>query len=1659
MVASGDYVEDSITRGRAWLQEPPSGPEPKAPVETRTQSLPLNELSWQDFERLALRLVRREGQVIDCSVYGTAGQSQGGIDIIAVRSGKPSSKVCYQCKKVNDFSASDIASAVKVFLSGRWVKEVTEFVLCVSSSLERTQQQDALDKQRKILAEQGIELSVWDGSAAGGICERLKDNCDIVDDFFGRSWVSSFNGQDAADSLGDRLNGYELGALRSRLANLYSVLFSQHDPGFRTDRNAYMDYRDRYVVPDVVERTQVDMGTFNQSTMRNLSREEEAYGNSRGQDAVAPQNANAASYEIKRPVFEWLRDRSQCVVLGEPGYGKSTLLRYLALSILKPEKLRFDVLNSGYFACLPIWISFSRLSASIGRESGISIDAFFREWLCQYSFGDVYPIFKRAVRAGQVLLLVDGLDESTEEHSGREALDRVVTFLEASGASIICTGRPQSYGTLGIPPSWAKATLASLSEKKIEELAARWFEFLESEPEAPLQATYEIGDFGRRRAQAFLREASSSPRTLELARNPLLCMSLIQLFRFSHQLPEARVEAYRQIVELLLSKHPAARAQASGTAAPISSLGLKSADLREMLIRLAREMQSQPTRSLSKERCEEVCTVFLMDDMHGLGEPAAKARRVAAEAVNQLNGQYGVLVERSPDEFSLLHLSIQEYLTAESVARQSHDDQIEWMAGIWASPAWRETLIAWFGILGARGEMVLSSRASQRLEDLGAKNEWLRTQSIELRMEIATSDSGLPISEARRIVELAVNEVESSPIVELRVSLARNIAIGALGTRVRSECRSAIRRWLPGQLSYKRRALIASFKDWAPSTDLWSTLVRSLRDEDVMCRRAAAETIAHVFVDNDETLATLERMAIFDVRPEVRAAAIYGLTARTEWQAQAIACASANRSTANAELFLGTVRTRVKQGLQTDEDIARVWMLLDGGSLEYQVQHDAIGLLCEGWPSDQNLRGFLLDRLRKAQSGFDVEVPLQYLVRCCPGDVEVAEVVASLVRQFGRMLTLGDHRVWEDLSAGFRGNAKLAPAIRDSLNADRAKYKGPLWDPRTAHAMVTIGDEGAKLELLESYELADIRGRYWIAFALQRGWGGDIVVRERLQHWADGSIEMAAPLGSLGRVLISESSKRVHWLRKIARASAVTREVGAVMALLEEYPDESTKELVRDLLDSPRIWYYHRTEIQARFASIYPDDPRSLEIVEDSLSNIDGPNFGVIARAFERDAGLRARFLDAAIPAPADVRVAVATIFRERAIELDSVVELTPLPLAEEDSAVRASCLMARARAAKGDSVLVEQLEQFLAPEFNSVGTYMDMRRRTALAALLELGAYSRVVARFADDGGRNWTHGLIDWLAHDLVSPGALIEHWEALKPLLLESNVQERELPVSEFVRSGYDALFEKTPALELLLGSYFENQVPDVAGATYFEAFARHRPRSRSLRRLLIKSIRRGNFGDAACAAARILAAQFYGSEDIWGELSTIGEPRDAFGQLADGVLGHLALAWPQGVAATWARLLNSAEIAELGVRDRLLVAIVRDSPIEAEDVVHEIMSEPMASWKYRAEDANVLHIWAKWNGSKRSLDSMVNSENASHSLTAISLMSIARRDIEAHIGALIDRFNRQFSVSCVPPEDGLNAGLGRQGPWAASVYSTLKAWAGASGRVAAAGPALK
>lgn len=385
----------------SFLYAPPDQATPSPPVVSRKQSLPFQKLSWTNFERLIVRLIRQDATIGSCSMYGSPGEIQHGIDVLATRRGEAEHRACYQCKRIKSFRAGTIKGAIDKFMSGAWAAKASEFVLCASSPLTALRLQDELDRQRRRLGNAGIALSVWDGAPGGILNDRLKDLPELVDDFFGRPWVEHFNGPEVAHGLGVRLNGRELSELQARLLTLYKTIFAQHDPGLRTNRGDNVDFCGRYVPAYVVEQLPPtalggltdEPGVTPEDT---VATPDASSRFTEGSGSAGPQRqarGAAGGWWVPQPgklVLQWLAEHRNCLVLGEPGYGKSALLRYIALAVLQPEAGVPAALPVDYYRRLPMWISFARLADAMGTNSGRSLEAFFQRWLRQYSFEDVW---------------------------------------------------------------------------------------------------------------------------------------------------------------------------------------------------------------------------------------------------------------------------------------------------------------------------------------------------------------------------------------------------------------------------------------------------------------------------------------------------------------------------------------------------------------------------------------------------------------------------------------------------------------------------------------------------------------------------------------------------------------------------------------------------------------------------------------------------------------------------------------------------------------------------------------------------------------------------------------------------------------------------------------------------------------------------------------------------------------------------------------------------------------------------------------------------------------------------------------------------------------------------------------------------------------------
>ncbi|MFD1605423.1 restriction endonuclease [Flavobacterium artemisiae] len=184
------------------------------PADTKISELPIEKLSWVDFERLCLRLVEVYHSIDNCEIYGVSGSKQEGIDIFAF---KDSNKYeCFQCKRYQVISPGKLDEIVQEFKNGEWYSKSDKFFLCTSLELNSTGLQDKFNKLKSDLKKDKIDLIKWDSVQINRI---LKKHPIIVRNFFGDEWCKLFCGMTCVGS-----KQLEIESIMEELASLRELI-------------------------------------------------------------------------------------------------------------------------------------------------------------------------------------------------------------------------------------------------------------------------------------------------------------------------------------------------------------------------------------------------------------------------------------------------------------------------------------------------------------------------------------------------------------------------------------------------------------------------------------------------------------------------------------------------------------------------------------------------------------------------------------------------------------------------------------------------------------------------------------------------------------------------------------------------------------------------------------------------------------------------------------------------------------------------------------------------------------------------------------------------------------------------------------------------------------------------------------------------------------------------------------------------------------------------------------------------------------------------------------------------------------------------------------------------------------------------------------------
>jgi formylglycine-generating enzyme required for sulfatase activity/calcineurin-like phosphoesterase family protein/energy-coupling factor transporter ATP-binding protein EcfA2 len=380
-------------------------------------------------------------------------------------------------------------------------------------------------------------------------------------------------------------------------------------------------------------------------------------------DGVRPGSLQSDQQDRHLSVLEVATSQNRLVLVGDPGSGKSTFINFLALC-LAGERMEPDgrwverylpSWQSG--ALLPLCIILKEFAVSqyVGPNAS-ALWTFISSGLADNELAAFAPLLRQYLLNGQVIVLLDGLDEVVEEHKRKDVIDAVIDFQATYNHPdnhYIVTCRPYAYKEVESQfQGFVDHTLALFNQEQINAFIECWYEEV---CRVGWKSSAEAEEFAQH-----LKSVVHRPDLMPLAERPLQ-LTMMACLHFSWgRLPDDRVRLYQEMVELLLVRWQEARlGQSAGITNKVGPDKLKSA-----LERVAFEAHCSQQLSEGPADIDESHLRRVFKDCVG------GSWDIAGEILNYIRERAGLLLDKGSGIYSFAHRSYQEYLAGSFLARQ-----------------------------------------------------------------------------------------------------------------------------------------------------------------------------------------------------------------------------------------------------------------------------------------------------------------------------------------------------------------------------------------------------------------------------------------------------------------------------------------------------------------------------------------------------------------------------------------------------------------------------------------------------------------------------------------------------------------------------------------------------------------------------------------------------------------------------------------------------------------------------------------------------------------------------------------------------------------------------------------------------------------------------
>jgi NACHT domain len=347
-------------------------------------------------------------------------------------------------------------------------------------------------------------------------------------------------------------------------------------------------------------------------------------------------------------------------VLGAPGSGKTTLVRYTARHVCQPGRRRRTV---------PILLYLRDHIADIVADPYVVLPTLLRRQLGPVATGEPAGWFEEQLAGGNCLVLLDGLDEVARSNDRRA----VAAWVERQTRQyqkndFVITSRPQGYRTAPIEGATILQA-RGFTREQVSRFVHSWYRAVERESIG--ETTQDVEQRADAESSDLLRRLDNSPELADLTINPLLLTMIANVHRYRGALPGSRVELYSEICQVMLWRRQEAKQQ---------SLELNGERKEALLRGLAFAMMQHQVRDLPRKAV-----------LDKIGNALRRiTTTMTAETLLSDVCSNGLLIEREAGHYSFAHLTFQEYLAAMHIRDTGSVALLaDFVDDVW----WRETTL------------------------------------------------------------------------------------------------------------------------------------------------------------------------------------------------------------------------------------------------------------------------------------------------------------------------------------------------------------------------------------------------------------------------------------------------------------------------------------------------------------------------------------------------------------------------------------------------------------------------------------------------------------------------------------------------------------------------------------------------------------------------------------------------------------------------------------------------------------------------------------------------------------------------------------------------------------------------------------------------------